>query len=95
MPSITITLSEADYKALETEANNVDDWVENVALSRAHLAGDQIVSDYTTRALSEGVQIPTTRDEVIIDAFARGWVQTAAEKSAEFTSALLAKHGVI
>jgi|11_taG_2_1085331.scaffolds.fasta_scaffold05927_3 hypothetical protein len=92
MPNINITLSEADYKALEAEANDVNDWVENIALSRAHLAGDQIIRDYTTRALSEGVQIPTTRDEVIIDAFARGWVQTAAEKSAEFTAALLAKH---
>jgi hypothetical protein len=92
MPNINITLSEADYKALEAEANDVAEWVENIALSRAHLSGDKIVGDYTTRALSEGIQIPTTRDEVIVDAFTRGWAQTAAEKSAEFTAAILAKH---
>ena len=52
MPNINITLSEADYKALEAEANDVAEWVENIALSRAHLSGDKIVGDYTTRALS-------------------------------------------
>jgi hypothetical protein len=44
---------------------------------------DEIIGIYTARALDEGVQIPTTRDEIVNDAFARGWVQTAAEREAD------------
>jgi len=90
MPDITITLSDADYKAFEVVANTPEDWVQNAAQERARKAGDEIVKNYTTRALSEGVQIPLTRDEVILDAYARGWVQSSADASAAYTAQLIA-----
>ena len=93
MPDITITLSESQYKALESEVSSMDEWVSNIAISRANQAIEQIVRDYTDRAFAEGIQMPSTKDELILDAYERGWVKTAAVKGAEFTAALLAKHG--
>jgi hypothetical protein len=37
--------------------------------------------------LNEGVQIPPTRDAIIADAYARGWIKTAAERNEEAAAA--------
>mgnify|MGYP003145581934 CR=1 FL=1 len=79
MPDITISLTDTENKALEYAAVSVQDWADNALTNRARIAIDEIVGIYTARALDEGVQIPTTRDEIVNDAFARGWVQTALE----------------
>lgn len=82
MPDITITLTDAQYKGLQFAANSPQEWAENALENRCRQANDEIVKIYTNRALDEGVQIPTTREAIITDAFTRGWVQTAAEVDA-------------
>lgn len=81
MPDITVTLTDTQYKGLEYAAKVPQDWVDNAVINRARIANDEIVKIYTERALDEGVQIPTTRELIIEDAFTRGWVQTAAARS--------------
>ena len=76
---ITITLTDTEYKGLQSVAANPQEWVANAATNRARLAVDEIVQNYTTRALDEGVSIPSTRDEIVIDAFARGWASVATD----------------
>lgn len=75
---ITITISDAEYKSLEYIAADPEDWADNAVTNRARIAMDEIVLLYTNRALDEGVSIPSTRDEIVTDAYARGWIQTAA-----------------
>ena len=74
MTDITVTLTDAQYKAMQKITTDVEDWVINAAITRATLSIDEIVKLYTNRALDEGVAIPGTRDEIVTDAFARGWV---------------------
>jgi len=83
MPNITITLTDTQMKGLEYAALSPEDWSDNAVKNRARIAIDEIVQIYTSKALDEGVQIPTTRDEIVADAFARGWVKTAAQVNAE------------
>ena len=81
MPDITVTLTDTQMKGLQYAAASPQAWAENALFHRAKLANDEIVTIYTERALDEGVQIPTTREAIVTDAFARGWVQNAAAAS--------------
>lgn len=85
--TISITLTDTQIKGLEYAALSPSDWVENAATERARVANDEIVQIYTTRALDEGVQIPTTREEIITDAFNRGWVKTCAARQEDIRAA--------
>ena len=81
--TITIELTDTQYKGLEYAALSPSDWAENAVTERARIANDEIVSIYTNRALDEGVQIPATRELIVADAFTREWVKTAAVRNAE------------
>ena len=83
MPNITITLTETELKAMEYIAVSPHDWADNAVTNRARTAIDEIVQMYTQKALDEGVQIPMTKDAIIADAYARGWVKTAAQHNEE------------
>lgn len=83
MPDITVTLTNTQLKGLEYIANTPQDWAENALTERARVANDEIISIYTNRALDEGVTIPATRELIVDDAFARGWVKTAAQRQAD------------
>ena len=85
MPDITITVTDTQLKGLQYAAVSPQEWAENAVTDRARIANDEIVKIYTNRALDEGVQIPTTREAIITDAFARGWVSTLAEVEAANT----------
>ena len=81
--TITIELTDTQFKGLEYAALSPSDWAENAVTERARLANDEIVSIYTNRALDEGVQIPATRELIVADAFTRGWVKQQPCSNAE------------
>ena len=83
--TITIELTETQYKGLEYASLSPEDWADNAVTNRARIAIDEIVKIYTERALDEGVQIPATRELIVADAFARGWVKTAQQRNEEPT----------
>lgn len=83
MANITIELTETEFKAMEYVAFSPQDWADNAVANRARIAIDEIVQLYTQRALDEGVQIPMTKDEIVVDAYARGWIKTAAQRNDE------------
>jgi hypothetical protein len=82
MAELTVTITDTQLKGLEYIALSPQEWAENAVTNRARIANDEIIQMYTTRALDEGVQIPATRELIVADAFTRGWVQTAADASA-------------
>lgn len=88
MAELTVTITDTQLKGLEYVAASPQEWADNAITERARIAVDEIVQIYTTRALDEGIQIPTTRDEIVTDAFTRGWVKTAADREAEDQAAL-------
>ena len=88
MTTITINLTDTQYKGLEYASLAPEDWADNAVTNRARIAIDEIVKIYTERALDEGVQIPTTREEIVADAFTRGWVKTGQQRNEEKQSNL-------
>lgn len=83
MATLSVNITDTEMKAMEYVALSPLDWADNAVTNRARIAIDEIVSIYTQRALDEGVQIPSTRDEIVADAFTRGWVKTAEARNAE------------
>ena len=83
MTTITIELTDTQYKVLEYASLSPEDWADNAVTNRARIAINEIVKIYTERALDEGVQIPTTRELIVADAFTRGWVKTAQQRNDE------------
>lgn len=81
--NLLVSLTDAENAALAHIAVSPEEWVNNIAVDRARIAINEIVSIYTSRALELGIQIPTTKEAIVEDAYARNWIQTAAEKQAE------------
>lgn len=83
MTDYTITLNESEVKALNciSLAADPQEFAQNFVSNRARIDIDKIVQLYTTKALDAGIAIPRTRAEIVNDAHARGWIQTAAEQA--------------
>jgi len=79
----TVTLTEAQEKAMEYIAPDVDDWISNVATNRARIAIDEICSLYTNHKLENGEAITVVgKDAMVLAAYEEGLIITAAEKNA-------------
>ena len=83
MKTLTISISNTQYQALEYVATSVHEWADNAVTARALSAINEIVQLYTTKALDEGVSIPATRELIVQDAYDRGWIKTAASVNEE------------
>ena len=94
MATITITLTDAQYKGLEYAALSPEDWAINAVTERARIANDEVVRMTTEYCLDNGVQIPATREDIVAYAFANGIVKTAAQRQAE-AEALMAEQSEV
>ena len=78
----TITLTEAQRKAMEYVAVDVDTWITNAAEVRANTAIDKICSIYTTYKLDRNEAITAVGKAAMVDAaYAEGVIQTAVERN--------------
>lgn len=84
MQTITIEISDTQFKGLEFALASPQEWIENAAVARATVANDKIVNLTVQHCLDNGIQIPATREEIIAYAFDNGVVKTAAVRNAEF-----------
>ena len=64
----TITLSEAEVKAMEYVAVNVQDWIENAVKNRARIAIDDIINLEVERITSSGGEISGTKEDIVLAA---------------------------
>jgi len=83
MPTITIELTETQYKGLEYAAASPQDWAENAVTERCRIANDEIVAFTVKHCLDNGIQVPTTREAVVAYAFDNALVKTAAQRNEE------------
>jgi hypothetical protein len=76
MKKYTVTLTEAEDKALSIFAIDQDDWIQNAVHSRCQHAIEEIVNAEVQRLLAEGKPITGTKEDIVLAAN----IPTAAEQ---------------
>jgi hypothetical protein len=85
----TVTLTEAETKAMEYVAADVQDWIDNAATNRARIAIDEICDLYVKHKLDSNEAITATnKPDMVLAAYEEGLVKTAAERNEEASAAL-------
>ena len=80
----TITLTEAEQKAMEYIAADVDDWITNAATNRARIAIDEICDLYVKYKLDNNQSITVTnKPDMVLAAYEEGLVKTATQRNEE------------
>jgi hypothetical protein len=81
--SIQLQLSDIMLKCLETVCYDATEWAQNAVDVRAKLAYDELIRDEIQRRFDAGEPILPVKDDNLRDAFARGIIKTAKQKSDE------------
>lgn len=79
MATYTITLSDAEDKALHVVALSAQDWIDNAVHERCRIAMEEIIAAEVQRLLAAGQSITGTKDDIVLAAP----IQSAAERQAE------------
>jgi len=74
----TITLTDAQDKALSVVASDQQEWIENAVFERCRLAIEEIVNAEVQRKLATGETISGSKEDIVLAAN----IETAAEKNA-------------
>lgn len=80
----TITLSDAQDKALHRVAVSAQDWIENVVFERCRISIDEIVNAEVQRKLAAGETISGSKDDIVLAAVVESAVEVNARLQAEF-----------
>ena len=83
MATITVTLTDTEYKSLQYAANTPQDWADNALKNRARIAKEEIIALLVKHCNENAVQIATGEDAQVAQAFELGVVKTAAARQAE------------
>lgn len=83
----TITLSDAEDKALHSVALSAQDWIDNAAHERCRIAIDEIVNAEVQRKLAAGEPITGSKEDIVMAA----QIKSAAERRAEAEAELAAR----
>lgn len=79
MTTYTITLSNAEDKALAYVATSQQDWIDNAVHERCRIAIEEIVNAEVQRKLAAGETITGSKDDIVLAAD----IKSAAERQAE------------
>jgi hypothetical protein len=83
----TITLSDAQDKALSVVAASQQDWIENAVFERCRIAIEEIVNAEVQRKLAANEPITGSKDDIVMAAD----VETAAERNERFAAEAAAR----
>jgi hypothetical protein len=83
----TITLSDAENKALGVVALSQQDWIDNAVHDRCRIAIDEIVNAEVQRKLASGESISGSKEDIVIAAD----IESAAERNARIEAELSAQ----
>ena len=85
----TVTLTEAENKAMEYAAADVQDWVDNAVHNRARIAIDEICDLYVKHKLDNNQPITATnKPDMVLAAYEEGLIKTAAQRNEEAAAQL-------
>jgi len=79
MTTYTITLSDAENKALGFVAVSQQDWIDNVVHERCRIAMEEIIAAEVQRLLAAGQPITGSKDDIVNAAP----IKSAAERQSE------------
>lgn len=83
MATYTITLSDAEDKALGVVAFSQDDWIQNAVHERCRIAIEEIVATEVQRLLAANLPITGTKDDIVLAAPVESAVERQARMEAE------------
>jgi hypothetical protein len=92
MTTYTITLSDAEDKALGVAALSQNDWIQNAVHERCRIAIEEIVAAEVQRKLAAGESITGSKDDIVMAANVESAAQRQARMEAE-QAALMAEAG--
>lgn len=87
MTQITITLSDAEFKALGVVAVSQQEWVDNAVHERCRIAIDEIVNAEVQRKLAAGEPITGSKEDIVLAAN----VESAADRQVRVEAEALAR----
>ena len=87
MTTYTITLSDAEDKALHVVAMSAQDWIDNAVHNRCRIAIEEIVAAEVQRKLAAGEAITGSEDDIVMAAN----VESAAQRQARMEAEMLAQ----
>lgn len=87
MATYTISLSDAEDKALGVVAFSQNDWIQNAVHERCRIAIDAIVSEEVQRKLAAGEPITGSKEDIVMAAD----IESAAQRQARMEAEALAR----
>ena len=87
MKQYTITLTDAEDKALSVVALSQQNWIDNAVHERCRISIEEIVQQEVQRKLAAGEPITGSKDEIVLAAA----VQTATERQAAMEAEMAAR----
>ena len=94
MTTYTITLSDAEDKALGVVALSQNDWIQNAVKERCRLAIEEIVAAEVQRKLAAGESITGSKDDIVLAANVESAAQRQARMEAEQAAQMAEAGGV-
>lgn len=89
MATYTITLSDAEDKALKSVAVSAQEWIDNAVHERCRIAIEEIVNAEVQRKLAAGETIASSKEEIVMAAN----IESAAERQARLDAERAAQQG--
>jgi hypothetical protein len=89
MTTYTITLSNAEDKALHHVTLSAQDWIDNAVHERCRIAIEEIVNTEVQRKLAANESITGSKDEIVMAAN----IESAAERNARLEAERAAQQG--
>ena len=86
-----ITLTTAEDLALGCVAVSQETWINNAIHERCRLAIEEVSRICIEKCLEENVQIPSSKEEMVILAIEKGWVKSAADRHVEYIESIQAE----
>ena len=90
MTTYSITLSDAENKALGVVALDQNDWIQNAVHERCRIAIDEIVAAEVQRKLTAGEPITGSKDDIVMSA----QIESAADRQARMEAEAAARAAV-
>lgn len=79
MKTYTLTLTSTEDIALGYAAASQQEWIDNAVHNRCRIAIDEIVALAVEQCLSQGIQLPSSKEDIVQLAKTQGWLDRQGE----------------
>ena len=74
-----VTFSESENYAMSYVCVDVNTWIQNVCHERARVAKEEVLKIAIDKFIENKVDIPLSHDEIIVQAFKKGFIKSLKE----------------